>query len=304
VPELFVAELGSGPPIVVLHGGPDFDHWYLRPELDRLAESFRLIYYDQRGRGRSAAGVRASDVSIESELADLDALRHSLGLPRVAVLGHSWGGLLAMEYATRFPERVSHLILMNSAPASAADWALLREAVRAARSPGDLARMQHIAASPSYQDGEPGSDTEYYRIHFIPAVRDPALRELIVARLRTHFSAETVRLARAIEDRLYAATAGRTGYDLLPRLGRFRAPTLVLHGRTDVIPVDPMARIAAAIPGARFVVLADCGHFAFAEDPDAVYAQVSALLGDRPAASGNARGPGPVDTPYSCDRNQ
>ena len=65
---LYTREIGAGPPIVVLHGGPDFDHRYLLPDLDRMATGYRLIYYDQRGRGRSAAGVRPEDVTLQSEI--------------------------------------------------------------------------------------------------------------------------------------------------------------------------------------------------------------------------------------------
>jgi proline iminopeptidase len=75
---LFVREIGEGHPILVLHGGPDFDHSYLLPEMDRLAESRRLLYYDQRGRGRSAAGVRAELVSLESEIADFEGASPTL----------------------------------------------------------------------------------------------------------------------------------------------------------------------------------------------------------------------------------
>lgn len=114
---LYFREIGQGPPIVVLHGGPDFDLNYLLPEMDRLSAAFRLIYYDQRGRGRSAARVRPEDVSIESEARDLERVREYFQLESLAVLGHSWGGVLAMEYALRHPRRVSHLILMNTAPA-------------------------------------------------------------------------------------------------------------------------------------------------------------------------------------------
>ena len=73
--QLYVREIGTGWPIIVIHGGPDFDHCYLLPEMDRLADAFRLIYYDQRGRGRSARGVRPGDVSIRSEIEDLESVR-------------------------------------------------------------------------------------------------------------------------------------------------------------------------------------------------------------------------------------
>src|SRR6266542_157387 len=125
--ELFCREIGQGRPIIVIHGGPDFDHTYLLPEMDRLSDTFRLIYYDQRGRGKSADNVQPEDVTFQSEVEDLEGLRQYFQLESVAVLGHSWGGLLAMEYAIRHPDRVSRLILMNTAPASAEDHMLFRQ---------------------------------------------------------------------------------------------------------------------------------------------------------------------------------
>ncbi len=88
--QLFFREVGDGPPIVLLHGGPDFDHCYVVPEMDRLADGYRLIYYDQRGRGASARDVVPDDVSIDSEVDDLDQLRKYLGLESIGALGRSW----------------------------------------------------------------------------------------------------------------------------------------------------------------------------------------------------------------------
>src|SRR5712692_491665 len=107
---LYAREIGRGQPIIVLHGGPDFDHSYLLPDLDRLADAFRLIYYDQRGRGRSADDVQPEDVTLTSDIDDLDRVRQHFHLQSPALLGHSWGTVLALEYALRHPEQVSHLI--------------------------------------------------------------------------------------------------------------------------------------------------------------------------------------------------
>ena len=109
---LYSREIGRGQPIIVLHGGPDFDHGYLLPDLDRLADAFRLIYYDQRGRGRSANEVLPEEVSLASDVDDIDKVRQHFHLESAALLGHSWGAVLALEYALRHPERVSHMILM------------------------------------------------------------------------------------------------------------------------------------------------------------------------------------------------
>ena len=87
--ELYAREVGKGPAIIVLHGGPDFDQSYLLPEMDRLSDSYRLIYYDQRGRGKSASNVQPEDVTMQSDVEDIESLRAYFYLESVAVLGHS-----------------------------------------------------------------------------------------------------------------------------------------------------------------------------------------------------------------------
>ncbi|MGZ6072062.1 MAG: alpha/beta fold hydrolase, partial [Myxococcaceae bacterium] len=100
---LYAREVGRGRPLVVLHGGPDFDHRYLLPEMDRLSDAFRLIYYDQRGRGDSAKQVQPDDVTLLSDVEDLERVRQFFHLESMVLLGHSWGAVLALEYALRHP---------------------------------------------------------------------------------------------------------------------------------------------------------------------------------------------------------
>lgn len=275
---LFVRERGAGTPTIVLHGGPAFDHTYLLPELDRLSDLCHLVYYDQRGRGRSATDVHADDVSIDSEMADLDDVRRFLGLGSVAVLGHSWGGLLAMEYAVRRPECVSHLILMNTAPPSHHGYQRFREHLAAAADPDDVESMRALAADPRLEAGDLQVEAEYNRLYFRATVGSPASLEALVARLRTHFDEAGVRTSRAIGERLFEQTWLGAGYDLTPALATLDMPTLVLHAEHDFIPIEPVAQIAATIPGARLVVLERCGHFAYVERPDEVCAHIAAFF--------------------------
>jgi proline iminopeptidase len=264
--QLYFRELGNGQPLVILHGGPDFNHSYLLPELDRLASAFRLIYYDQRGRGKSSTGVVPEDVGIESEVDDLDRLRQYFELDALALLGHSWGGLLAMEYATRHPKHVSHLILMNAAPASHADRMRFREQRRASAA-ASLAKMHAISSSPDYARGDIETEADYYRAHFGGTIRRSDHLERIVRSLRTHFTPEDIVKARAIEDKLYEQTWLSPGYDLLPRLRMLNAPTLVIRGDHDFIPEECQCNVAEAVSGSRLVVFSDCGHFAYLERP-------------------------------------
>jgi proline iminopeptidase len=264
---LYSRAIGQGQSVLVLHGGPDFDHGYLLPDLDRLKDVFRLIYYDQRGRGRSADHVRPEDVTLRSDVDDLEKVRQHFRLDAPALLGHSWGALLALEYALRHPTRVSHLILMNPAPVSASDVAVLRKSYRE-KLGADLERQKEIMASAAYQAGDPEAVTARYRIHFKPALKRPEDYERLMAAMRSGFISqgkEGIVKARAVEDQLYRDTWQLPGYDLLPRLRSLSIPTLVIAGDHDFIPVEVAEHIARAIPNATLVTIKDCGHFAYLE---------------------------------------
>lgn len=275
---LFVREVGEGMPIVVVHGGPEFDHTYLLPDLDRLSDGYRLIYYDQRGRGRSFRGEGPNDVTLEGEIDDLDRVREWSGAGRVAVLGHSWGGVLAMEYAIRRPDRESHLILMDTAPASHAGNRVFRDMLVSQRTPEESARVRELLADPDHQAGDVALDEALFRIHFRPALARPEHVEVVVGRLRTWFSREGIVAARAIEDHLYEQTWDRPDYDLIPALRGLRVPTLLLHGEFDFVPLEAARLVADAIPGARLEVIPEAGHFPFLEQPDRVRSSIDAFL--------------------------
>ena len=266
---LYARDIGSGPAVIVLHGGPDFDHRYLLPDFDRLADSFRLIYYDQRGRGKSADRVDPRDVTLASELDDLDTIRRHFRLDAPIVLGHSWGAILAMEYALRHPSGVSRLVLMNPAPASAADVAAFRKYYARKLGP-DLDRQLAIASSAAYKAGDPAAVTARYRLHFKPSVTRAVDYERLMTTMSAGFrrqGSNGILKARAVEDRLMRDTWEIDGYDLLPRLRALKTPALVISGDGDFIPPEIAEHIAQAIPQGRLVALRQCGHFSYLECP-------------------------------------
>jgi pimeloyl-ACP methyl ester carboxylesterase len=138
--------------------------------------------------------------------------------------------------------------------------------------------MQELTASAAWERGDLEVEAEYHRLHFALAVRRPDLLEEIVGRLRTHFTADTVLTARAIERRLYDETFLDPSWDLLPALRALEIPALVLHGEHDFIPLAAAAHIAGALPYARLVVLEGCGHFPFLEAPELVHEHVAGFL--------------------------
>lgn len=275
--QLYCREIGTGAPLFILHGGPSLNHNYLLPEMDLLASAFRLIYYDQRGRGKSSSGVAVEDVTIESEVDDLDQLRKHFGLEVLSLLGHSWGCLLAMEYATRYPDRIGHLVLMNSAPGSHADLLRFRTHRQAVEAEA-LSRMQAIAATQQYIEGDIQTEVPYFRAHFSAALRQAEDVDRLVARLRSHFTPQDIVKARAIGERLQDQTWHVSEYNLLEKLRACKAQTLVIHGAQDFIPVACASHIAEAVPGARLVVIDDCGHFAYLERSPDVFKAIKAFV--------------------------
>ena len=271
--ELLCREVGEGRPVIVIHGGPDFDHTYLLPDMDRLADSYRLIYYDQRGRGRSRGEVLLEDMHIDRYVEDLDRLRAHLRLDTVAILGHSWGGFVTMHYALRHPERVSHMILLNTASASNEDVERMKEERGRMQAP-HRERLDALESSAAFLDGDPGAVAEYYRIDFGTTFK----RTEDAARLNLTWTREDILKGRAIEDRLAQGLYWVPGYTIIPALKNLRTPTLVIHGENDFFPVASSAHIAEAIPGARLVTLADSGHFSYIDAPQQVRLAIDAFF--------------------------
>jgi proline iminopeptidase len=273
---LFVRALGRGPTVIAVHGGPDFDHEYLRPELDVLAAAGRLVYYDQRGRGRSFTG-ELPEVTIASEVADLDAVRASVGADRAVVLGHSWGALVALEYAWAHPDHVSGLVVMNPAPVSSDGVAAVQAELVRRRTAEEMARLRALRQDPDWLRGDLALDADYYRIHFRPAVRADQLDD-VVGRLRRAYTEAGVVAARAIEASLHDQTWDLPRYDLEARLREIDVPTIVIGSTEDMIPLSVPSGIARAMPKAELAVLEGCGHFSYLDDPDRVAALVAGLM--------------------------
>jgi proline iminopeptidase len=247
---LYTRRIGGGPPVVVLHGGPGAHHDYLLPQYDLLARRRTLLYYDQRGGGRSPI-ARDMPAGWREHVADLEALRERWRLDRVTVLGYSWGGLLAVLYALEHPDRIERLALVCPAPVTA-EWRTdfqRRLAARAAN-PWIVAARADLQTS-GLRENDP---EKYRRTAFALSVagyfRDPSLAQQL-----TPF-----RITQRTELAVWESLGH---YDLRERIrttfpaGR-TPPSLVVAGAFDPLPVEA-ARQLAALLGTPAVELAT-GH--------------------------------------------
>lgn len=261
---IFERRVGSGPPVVVLHGGPGASHDYLRPGFDLLSDGLTLIYYDQRGGGQSPV-AREVPVGWREQVADLDALREQWGLERMRLCGYSFGGLLAMLYATTHPDRVERLALVSPAPA----WREARtefEATFAERNlaPDLMAERAALRASGLRESNPAAFQQRLFELSVVPYFVDPTL----VSQL-TPF-----RIVGRTQQEVWDSLGD---YDLRPALARLSLPSLVLHGREDVIPWQA-AEVAAGLLRAEWHLLSPCGHCPHVEQPGAFAQAVGAFL--------------------------
>jgi pimeloyl-ACP methyl ester carboxylesterase len=283
---LFVEVIGRGYPLVLMHGGPGADHWTLLP-FRRLADRYTLIFYDHRCNGRST-GAPVSTMTRENLTADADALRERLGFERWAVLGHSFGGNVALEYALRYPNSLSHLVLLDTGASSR--WAR-ENAPRVVLERGYGAKKAELVRRWFHGQTPPGA--MFRNLMRLGSIYDPHTSLLAFA--RQAFRERRSKLAP--EAFTFACRTLLRDWSVGDRLGEIAVPTLVMAGRDDfVFPPESQRELAAGIPRARLQLIERAGHNPHEERTDEVMDAVSDFLqGD------SATTAAPTESPTSHD---
>ena len=245
------ATMRERPTVLLLHGGPGFDHSGYKPQLSPLADVAQLVYYDHRGHGRSDARPR-DEWNLDHWADDAVRLCSALGIVKPIVLGQSFGGMVAQRYIARHPQHPAKVILSSASP----HLGLERKLAVFERLGGPIAR----AVAQRYW-ARPGDEAfaEYARVCLPLYGRDPAGAE---------------RLKRTIlnTDLLHAWNGDELQHlNLLPGLARAACPVLVIGGEDDpVTPIDDQRDIAAALPPqwVEFQAFAGAGHGVWRDRPD------------------------------------
>lgn len=257
---------GQGSPLLLIPGGPGSSHRYFYPSMERLAQSFQVIYFDAFGRGQSDRAQQSGDYSLHQDIEDVEGLRKALGLGRIAVYGHSYGGLVAQGYALRYPQSLSKLILAATCH-SAEMWQQganenwNREIQN--QYPELWEELQQLRAQ-----GRVSCDPEYQKIQGKVALSllyfyDPNLATI------------TVDTNLAVFCQIAGADAGFVlggdlgSLDFRAKLGEIQIPTLVLAGRFDRVALPRYSmQFKTFMPRARFVMFEKSGHLPFLEEPE------------------------------------
>jgi proline iminopeptidase len=247
---LFVKVVGDGYPLVLMHGGPGLDHTSLL-SLEPCADQFTLIFYDHRCNGRSE-GADVTSMTWDNLTADAEALRQMLGFDKWAVLGHSFGGTVALEYALRYPHSVSHLLLLDTcgdarwvqqnAPEILAKRGYNAGAVQAARRffSGQLAPSEFFSTVLKF------ATAYFYHLSLLALAHDVV-------------SGPSVKMRP--DAQVFGFSQLYPGWTVMDRLSEIKVPTLVLAGRHDFLfPPEHQAILADRLPNAHLELIERAGH--------------------------------------------
>ncbi|MCC6429816.1 MAG: alpha/beta hydrolase [Gemmatimonadaceae bacterium] len=258
----------DAPPLVLLHGGPGASHEYLYPQMLALAETHRVITYDQRGGGRSRS-LDSSPITWRTQVEDLAAVLRELvpvaSTPAVAPIlaGYSWGALLAMLYAIEQRRQptwppIDRLLLVSPAPITSA-WRALFDAALSARQLGpEIRALRDQLTASGLRERDPAA----FRQRSFELSVAGYFADVQRAESLTPFRV-TARTQQSVWDSLGT-------FDLRDELRAVRLPVLVVHGREDPIPLESAVAVSEALNG-RLVVLDACGHVPYVEQPEGLF---------------------------------
>ena len=252
-------------PLLCLHGGPGAAHDYLE-SLEAMAETGRrVIFYDQLGCAKSSIGEPKPEMwTVELYLREIDAVREALGLDQIHLLGQSWGGMLAMEYAVTQPRGLVSLIVASS-PASMVQWVEEANRLRAELPPEvQQALLDHEAAGTTDSHEYEAAMMVFYARHVCRVDPLPDYVQRSFASIAAN--PEVYHTMNGPSEFHVVGTLKE--WTIIPRLGEIRVPTLVTSGRYDEATPLIAATVRDGIPGAEWVIFEESSHMAHAEEPE------------------------------------
>jgi proline iminopeptidase len=267
---------GQGSPLLIIPGGPGVSHTYLYPGLERLADSFQVIYFDAFGRGQSDRAQNPNEYSFNHDIDEVEGLRKALGLDKIAVYGHSYGGLVAQGYALRYPQSFSKLILANTLH-SAEMWQ----------------KGNNDNCNNEIQNQFPEVWAELQQLRAKGGVSCESTYQKVFGRvppsLLYFYDPSHANVVQDLNLEVYCRIAGPdadivlggdlASVDFRQQLSEIRIPTLVLAGRFDRVAIPRYSvQYRTLMPQAEFVMFEQSGHQPFIEEPELHDSVVRAFL--------------------------
>jgi proline iminopeptidase len=284
---LFYRIVGSGAEkVVVVHGGPGNSMGSILPDLEPLERGRTVIYYDQRGGGRSDLIVDRERISVSKHIEDLEAVRIHFGLEKMTVLGNSWGGMLIAFYAVEHPDKVARMI-MHSPGEPTKDFMARADVAMQQRLNREFSEEQktRYAFVSDYRNWLNAADPkavcrEYYKLLLPFYVSRPENVSRMKGNVCSGRDDDAVRHQLFVNEQIMNSLGD---WNLLPSLGAVKAPVLIIYGDADPAFAEAPEAWARSFSNARLLIINDAGHIPHVEQPEQFFNAVETFLkGDFP----------------------
>jgi proline iminopeptidase len=267
--------------IIAIHGGPGMDHESIFGDFKVLAEHHTVIFYDQRGGGKSTLPADTMTLVAKRQVQDLDELRKHFGLARVTLMAHSYGPLLAASYAIAHPDNVKRMVFFGPVPPRRGDfWQRYAKNLNARLDSTQRAQMMKASRMMTSPTGNTRQGCrDYWAIATRPRLAEP---DRTLPLLKSDLCATDpagIRYGNTTSNRVIMNSYG--DWDLRAQLRTLQIPTLVVHGEEETIPMDLVEEWVTSLPQARLFKVPRAAHFTYAERPELVWPEVEAFLGGK-----------------------
>ena len=279
---LFYTIQGQGPDtLVMIHGGPGMDAGYMINDFEKLAESHVLLYYDQRGGGKSDLPDTSSVqelLSIDRHVADLEALRKYFGFSKMNLLAHSFGPAIAVNYAIDFSDQVKKMVFIGPIPPYRGDFLKRYDNDLSSRlHEEELKKMDSLAQEMIRGKDPVGACMAYWNIALKPRVSSELPLSVVKGKCCTA-PAEGIRYGYQYTGEITFASLG--DWDYRNKITKLMMPVLIIHGVEESIPMDMVEEWIKYLPNAKLEKIERAAHFPYAERPEVVGRILESFLGE------------------------
>lgn len=269
----FIKKIGSGEPIVVLHGGPGLFHDYLAPHFQKLAESYQVIFYDQRGCGKTDFPKDTSSINVDQFVEDLEAIRTHLKIEKLTLAGHSWGAILAVNYGKKYPDNLKNLILISPAPSNSEYFDQMFRNMQSKRSDEDIKNLVKVMSSKDFDKRKPETVLEAIKIGDKVNLADQTKIDELYAPMKfTEQTANNMLIVNSIMEKNFF------NYNIAENMTVIACPTLIILGDLDNVPFASSQLLQDNLQNARLEVLQHAAHYPFFEAQKEFNASVKNFL--------------------------
>lgn len=269
--KIFCKTLGDGEPLVIVHGGPGLAHDYLFDPFKQLSDNYKLIFYDQRGCGKSQEFNEGESSTMETMVEDLEGVRKEFKLEKMNLVGQSWGAVIAFNYIFKYPDRVKYLILLEPAPGSSEYIQNVQQTIMSRLSKEEIERLVKISQSPDLR-----TSPELFKEFMNIRMKNYFYNSTYASKKNfNYFDTERIK-------KFFASSAlfgpYLMSYSLYDKMRNISCPTLIIHGDYDVIPTEAIERMGKEIKNAEVHIVKECGHFVHIEKPEFYFNTIRSFI--------------------------